>query len=245
MHMLDLINMQLAESIEDTHICELVCKFNRLCHANRMRFRFGCEFVISRIYAVNVVLECLRDGVGNGIQHKDVTYDLITSVDDSGVGRYYWRIIPEKERLIKIAYEEIEMVRRLIETNMQKYHRIIKCAGEMDIYALDRSCADIDNTVGYIRKIIIKIPSIVENKYRYDMIKENEKRIEEKRKKDQEKQKKGSDNRIFKQIKNANKYQDFRAIKYTKSGNTNTIIVSQDFGGNKYSKNIRVTIQIK
>ena len=41
----------------------------------------------------------------------------------------------------------------------------------MDIYALDRSCADIDNTVGYIRKIIIKIPSIVENKYRYDMIK--------------------------------------------------------------------------
>ena len=68
----------------------------------------------------------------------------------------------------------------------------------MDIYVLDRSCADIDNTVGYIRKIIIKIPSIVENKYRYDMIKENEKRIEEKRKKDQEKQKQGWNNRIFK-----------------------------------------------
>ena len=108
----------------------------------------------------------------------------------------------------------------------------------MDIYALDRSCADIDNTVGYIRKIIIKIPSIVENKYRYDMIKENEKRIEEKRKQ-------GWNNRIFKQIKNANKYQDFTAIKYTKSGNTNTTIVSQDFGGNKYSKNIRVITQIK
>ena len=29
-------------------------------------------------------------------------------------------------------------------------------------------------------------------------------------------------------------------IKYTKSGNTNTTIVSQDFGGNKYSKNIGV-----
>ena len=119
MHMLDLINLRLAESIEDTHICELVCKFNRLCHANRMRSRFGCEFVISRTYAVNVVLECLRDGVGNGIWPKDVTYDLITSVDDSGVERYYWRIIREKERLIKIPYEEIEIVRRLIETNMQ------------------------------------------------------------------------------------------------------------------------------
>ena len=46
----------------------------------------------------------------------------------------------------------------------------------MDIYALDRSCADIDNTVGYIRKIIIKIPSIVENKYRYDMIKKKMKK---------------------------------------------------------------------
>ena len=33
-------------------------------------------------------------------------------------------------------------------------------------------------------------------------------------------------------------------IKYTKSENTNTTIVSQDFGENKYSKNIRVTIQI-
>ena len=33
-------------------------------------------------------------------------------------------------------------------------------------------------------------------------------------------------------------------IKYYKSGNTNKIIVSQDFGENKYSKNIRVAMQI-
>ena len=32
----------------------------------------------------------------------------------------------------------------------------------MDIYSLDQACADIDKTVGYIRKIICKIPSIVE-----------------------------------------------------------------------------------
>ena len=30
-------------------------------------------------------------------------------------------------------------------------------------------------------------------------------------------------------------------IRHTKSGNTNTTIVSQDFGDNKYSKNIIVT----
>ena len=80
-------------------------------------------------------------------------------------------------------------------------------------------------------------------------MKKEQKKMKKEQKKnqknDQEKQKKGSDNRIFKQIKNANKYQDFRAIKYTKSGNTNTTLVSQDFGGNKYCKNIRVTTQIK
>ena len=56
----------------------------------------------------------------------------------------------EKTRLIETACEEIEMVRRLIETNAYKYHNIIEGAGVMDIYALDQTCADIDNTIGYI-----------------------------------------------------------------------------------------------
>ena len=34
----------------------------------------------------------------------------------------------------------------------------------MDIYALDRACANIDMTVEHIRKIIIKIATIVERK---------------------------------------------------------------------------------
>ena len=33
-------------------------------------------------------------------------------------------------------------------------------------------------------------------------------------------------------------------IEYNKSDNTNKIIVSQDFGENRYSKNIKATIQI-
>ena len=33
-------------------------------------------------------------------------------------------------------------------------------------------------------------------------------------------------------------------IRHAKSDNTNTAIVSKDFGENKYSKNIRVTTQI-
>ena len=64
------------------------------------------------------------------------------------------------------------MVRRLIETNVHKYTNIIEVAGEIDIYALDQTCADIDKTIEYIRKIIIMIPSIVEKKMKVDMIKE-------------------------------------------------------------------------
>ena len=68
------------------------------------------------------------------------------------------------------------MVRRLIEANVCKYENIIKGAKEMDIYALDQACADIDKTIGYIRKIIIMIPSTTEKKMKIDFIKENQKR---------------------------------------------------------------------
>ena len=90
---------------------------------------------------------------------------------------YYEIIALEKTMLIKAAYEEIEMLRRLIMANIHKYKNIIKGAWEMDIYALDQACADIDKTIGYIRKIIIMIPSIAE-KIKIDMMKENEKRKE-------------------------------------------------------------------
>ena len=132
---------------------------------------------ISRIYAVNVALECLRDGVGNGIWPKGVSYNLITNINEWSVGDYYEIIALEKTMLIETAHEEIEMVRRLIMANIHKYKNIIKGAGEMDIYALDQACADIDKTIGCIRKIIIMIPSITEKKKKkIDMIKENEKR---------------------------------------------------------------------
>ena len=68
----------------------------------------------------------------------------------------------EKRMLVEIAYKEIKLIRRLIETNMHKYEIIIEKAGEMDIYSLDQACTDTDRTVGYIRKIMCKIPSIVE-----------------------------------------------------------------------------------
>ena len=92
---------------------------------------------ISRMYAVNVELECLRNCIGNGIWSKDINYDLISIINDPSVENYYYIIAHEKIKLIKSAHKEIEMVRRLIETNVHKYENIIGGAGEMDIYALD------------------------------------------------------------------------------------------------------------
>ena len=113
--------------------------------------------------------------MGNGIWSKGVSYNRIIIINEMGVEKYYNIITHEKIKLIKIAHEEIEMVRRLIETNVHKYENIIEGAGEMNIYALDRACADIDIAIGYIRKIIIMIPSIIEKKRKIDMKKEYKK----------------------------------------------------------------------
>ena len=158
--MLELINLQLVESIDDVY--KNICKFMRLCSYNRIDFMDECKLPISRIYAVNVVLECLRDDVGNGIWPEGISYDGITTINEKSVEKYYKIIALEKTMLIKAAHEEIEMVRRLIETNVHKYENIINGAGEMDIYALDQACTDIDKTIGYIRTILIVIPSIAE-----------------------------------------------------------------------------------
>ena len=130
---------------------------------------------IAHIYAINVASECLRHNVGNGIWPEGISYYRITIINEKSLKKYYKIIALEKTMLIKAAHEEIEMVRRLIETNVYKYENIINGAGEMDIYAIDQACADIDKTIGYTRKIIIMIPSIAE-KIKIDMMKENEKR---------------------------------------------------------------------
>ena len=62
-NMLDLINLRLAELIDNIDIHENMSKFKRLCNANRIDFMNWYMVPISTIYAVNVALECLRDGI--------------------------------------------------------------------------------------------------------------------------------------------------------------------------------------
>ena len=71
------------------------------------------------------------------------------------------------------------MVRRLIQTKVHKYENIVKGAREMDIYALDQACADIDDTIEYIRKPIIKLLSIVERNMEIYRINKYERKIKE------------------------------------------------------------------
>ena len=174
--MLDLINLRLAESIADSDIHENENKFVRLRMAKRIKPTWDTDS-IAHIYVINVALECLRDSVGNGIWPKDISYNLITIINEVSVVKYYRIIAHEKKILIKAAHKEIEMVRRLIETNVHKYENIIKGAGEMVIYALDQACTDIDKTIRYIQKIITMIPSITEkkNENRYDKRKRRKK----------------------------------------------------------------------
>ena len=173
--MLDLINLRLAESIADIDIHENENKFAGLRRAKRIKTTWETAS-IAHIYAINVALECLRDSVGNEIWPKDISYNLITIINEVSVVKYYRILAHEKKILTKAAHKEIEMVRRLIETNVHKYENIIKGTGEMNIYALDQACADIDKTIGYIRKVITMISSITEKKMEIDMIKENEER---------------------------------------------------------------------
>ena len=139
--------------------------------------------IISEIYAVNMVLEYLRNNLGNGVWPKGITYDLLTCIDEHSVRKYYKLIVQQKRMLINIIFIEVEMVRRLIETYFRMYMKILESAEKIEIHTLDQTCANIDRTVGHIRKIIIKIPTIVEKKRIIELKNEYEKdkRLRERR----------------------------------------------------------------
>ena len=58
------------------------------------------------------------------------------------------------------------MVAELISINIRKYLVILNNAHKMDIYELDQACYDLDKNTGYIRKVIIEIPRIIDKTYK-------------------------------------------------------------------------------
>ena len=126
--MLDLMYLWLTKSIYYIGVYDNMPKFIGLCDGSGIDFIERYMLAISRIYAINVALDCLCDGVGNGIWPKGVSYNLISIINEESVENYYEIIALEKTMLIKAAYEEIEMLRRLIMANIHKYKNIIKGA---------------------------------------------------------------------------------------------------------------------
>ena len=106
--------------------------------------------IISEIYAANMVLEYLRNNLGNGVWPKGITHDLFTCIDEPSVGKYYKIIVMQKRLLINIVFEEVEIVRKLIRTYFRLYMKILESAKTIDIHNLDQTCADIDRTLGHI-----------------------------------------------------------------------------------------------
>ena len=131
------------------------------------------------------------------------------------------------------------MVRRLIDTYVRMYGKILESAEKMDIHTLDQACDNIDRTVGYIRKIIIKIPTIVDTKRK--KVLKNEYEFHQKKKERKKYPLTGFYGyKVLVILSKSGSYhkslEESCMVKY-RSDNTRRI-KTQDFGENKYSKNI-------
>ena len=122
-----------------------------------------------------MVLEYLRDTLGNGVWPKGITYNITACIDECSVEKYYILIVQQKTILINIVLKEVEMVISLIEAYARMYVKILDSAEKIDIHTLDQACDNIDRTVGHTRKIIIKIPTIVDTKIKIDLKNKHEK----------------------------------------------------------------------
>ena len=163
------MQFRLAESIEDAHIHMYKNSFIRKSKDNQIAFKDRYMNLIAEIYAVNMVLEYFGNNLGNGVWPKGITYDFIACIDEHSVKYYNKIIVQQKNMLINILFKEVEMVRRLMESYVRVYGKMLESAEKIDIHTLDQTCANIDKTVGHIRKIIIKIPTIVNRKRKIDL----------------------------------------------------------------------------
>ena len=69
----------------------------------------------------------------------------------------------------------------MIEVNVDKYFFMLGELDKMDICKLDHICVDISRAVGYIWKIIIKIPCIIQKMVRTNLEKIDIDRIKTRR----------------------------------------------------------------
>ena len=72
----------------------------------------------------------------------------------------------DTELKIKTAVKEIEVINTLMSVSIKKYLRMLNNSNKMSYYEIDRLCSSTDKTVGYIRRIVLKTPDIIDKTYK-------------------------------------------------------------------------------
>ena len=117
---------------------------------------------------MNVSIESLQKGMMNKLDIRYIDYNSIRkNILSRQLRSRLENKIHDTELKIRIAVKEIEMVNTLIYANIKKYLLMLNNSNQMSYYEIDQLCSSTDKTVGYIRKIVLKIPDIIEKTYKW------------------------------------------------------------------------------
>ena len=175
MRILDIMNMYLEESIQYTDSEDNKRMFYETWNKNRVKIDDKVEGILAQIHSVNIALKCLRVGLNCKTWTTAISYNRIAKFgSNADVTDHYIAQVCYKIGLIEAAHNEVRMIQQWIGTNVHKYDNIIEDGKDMDIYSLDRKCADIDRAIGYIQKVICMTSSIVEKYFKKHWVPDKE-----------------------------------------------------------------------
>ena len=163
---LNKMNTNLSESLKYAYPDKNRDLFDKLCSINKLRINGFFKNFVSDMYAVNISIESLQRGMLNKLHIKYINYDPIRKKHSDSTKTRLENAIYDTELKINIAVKELEMVINLISFNVKKYLVTPNNRNNKIYYELDQLCSNTDKTVGYIRRIILKIPDIVDKMYK-------------------------------------------------------------------------------
>ena len=154
----------LLKSTENTCMVDNKMLFNDLCARSRVRIVDDeARYVIEELYSIGIALHSLQDVLKWKERIKSIRYGSITKLNKYSVRRRYENLIGYRSLLISLACEEIKIIKGLIEASIHKHNKVLMNAKEMNIHLLEQAYDNIDRNVGYIRKMIVKVPYIIKN----------------------------------------------------------------------------------
>ena len=163
---LNKINTNLSESLKYAYPDKNRDLFDKLCSINKLYINDFFKNLVSDMYAVNKSIESLQRGMLNKLHIKYIDYDQIKKKHSDSTKTRLENTICDTELKINIAIKELEMVINLISFNVKKYLVTLNNSNNKNYYEPGQLCSNTDKTVGYIRRIILEIPDIVDKMYK-------------------------------------------------------------------------------